>query len=505
MDKVKTVEELAVLVEGLKKQGKTVALCHGVFDLMHPGHIKHFQSAKSKADILVVTVTPDRFVNKGPGRPVFTEQLRAETVASLDCVAYAAINNWPTAVEMLKLVKPSFYVKGPDYSDASKDITGGINQERKAVESVGGKIVFTDDITFSSTELLNKFFGVFPEETRAFLEKFKQKYTADDIIERLKALKDMKVLVIGDTIIDEYHYCRGLGKSAKDNFITAQHISEEKFAGGVLACANHIAGFCGQVDLLTVLGSGNTQEEYIRGRLKKNVNPVFFYRDGAPTVVKRRFVDHVFMSKIFEIAFFEDTVLPEELINSVSGHIDKVVGGYDLVLVSDFGHGFINRQIIQSLEQARFLAVNAQTNSANNGYNLITKYDTAHYICIDEPEIRLAAHNKYGDIQKIIKNIAVKLNSDKISVTRGHLGALTYDKTLDAFFEAPAVSGKLVDRVGAGDSYLSVTSPLVASGAEMDLVGFVGNAVAAIKVGIVCNRESVEPVELFKFIKTLLK
>ena len=136
--KVRDIDALAGVLAG-SRSGKTVVHCHGVFDLMHIGHIRHFQEARKLGDILVVTVTPDRFVNKGPHRPVFTESLRAEAIASLGCVDYVAVNKWPTAVEALSLLKPDIYAKGSDYRDAASDHTGGITRERQAVELAVGR------------------------------------------------------------------------------------------------------------------------------------------------------------------------------------------------------------------------------------------------------------------------------------------------------------------------------------------------------------------------------
>lgn len=503
--KIKSIDELAKISKTLKDKNKIIVHCHGVFDLMHPGHIKYFEAAKKEGNILIVTITPDKYVGKGPGRPVFNQHLRAESIASLECVDYVGVNEWPTAVETIKKIKPHVYAKGSDYAAPETDITGGIFHEKDAIESVGGRIHFTSEITFSSTELLNKYFDVYSDEARDFLGKFRLLYTEADIIERLNALKDMKVLVIGDTIIDQYHYCKAMGKSPKEAIISAKYVSEETFAGGVLACANHIAGFCSNVHLITCLGEVDTKEDYILDHLKSNVNTKFFYRDDTCTVVKRRFVDPAFLTKMFEISFLEDHPLPQKVSREVVEYLNSVVQNYDLVLVADFGHGFIDYNIIDVLtKKAKFLAVNTQTNSANMGFNFITKYPRADYICIDEPEIRLAAHDKFGEIRDIIYEIKSKVKTKHITVTRGHLGSLTYSEG-NGFYETPVFSGKIVDRVGAGDAFLSVTSPIVAAGNPMDVVGFIGNAVGALAIGIVCNRASVEPVALFKFITSLLK
>lgn len=155
--KVVTLEELAARVAALRAAGKKVAHCHGCFDLMHPGHIKHFQAARALADALVVTVTPDRFIDKGPGRPAFPEQLRAESIAALECVDWVAVNRWPTAVETLRLVRPDYYVKGQEF-ERLEDKTGKLQGEYEVLKETGGEMRFTHEVVYSSTALLKKHF-----------------------------------------------------------------------------------------------------------------------------------------------------------------------------------------------------------------------------------------------------------------------------------------------------------------------------------------------------------
>jgi rfaE bifunctional protein nucleotidyltransferase chain/domain len=156
--KVVSVEQLAQRVAALKAAGKRVAHCHGCFDLVHPGHIKHLQAARRLADALVVTVSPDRFVDKGPGRPVFPEQLRAESVAALECVDYAAVNQWPTAEETIRLLRPDYYVKGQEFEEPGQR-TQKLRREVEAVREAGGEMRFTHEFVSSSTALLRQHFG----------------------------------------------------------------------------------------------------------------------------------------------------------------------------------------------------------------------------------------------------------------------------------------------------------------------------------------------------------
>ncbi len=155
--KIIGLEELAETLQSLKSERKKIVLCHGCFDLMHPGHIKYFQAAKRMGDILVVTVTSDRYVDKGPDRPVFNENLRAESIAALECVDYVAVNKWSTAEETLRLLRPHIYVKGQEFENL-EDKTGKLQKEYDVLKEIGAEIRFTHEIVFSSTQLLNKYF-----------------------------------------------------------------------------------------------------------------------------------------------------------------------------------------------------------------------------------------------------------------------------------------------------------------------------------------------------------
>ena len=155
--KILKIRELAEQVVRRRSEGKTIIHCHGCFALMHPGHIKYFQAAKMMGDVLAVTISPDRFVDKGPDRPVFNEGLRAESIAALECVDYVAINKWPTAEETLRLIRPDIYVKGQEFENM-EDKTGKIQKEVEVIKEIGAEIRFTHEIVFSSTELLNQYF-----------------------------------------------------------------------------------------------------------------------------------------------------------------------------------------------------------------------------------------------------------------------------------------------------------------------------------------------------------
>jgi rfaE bifunctional protein nucleotidyltransferase chain/domain len=155
--KILDLDKLAEELSDLKSKGKKIVHCHGCFDMMHPGHIKYFQASKKLGDILVVTVTPDQYVDKGSGRPVFDQYLRTESIAALECVDYVAVNRWPTAENTLRLLVPDYYVKGQEF-EKLQDKTGKIQKEVDVVKEIGGEMRFTHEIVFSSTKILNLYF-----------------------------------------------------------------------------------------------------------------------------------------------------------------------------------------------------------------------------------------------------------------------------------------------------------------------------------------------------------
>jgi len=358
--------------------------------------------------------------------------------------------------------------------------------------------MYNSDQKFNS---LHSHFQQYP----SFLKEFRQKYSSEYVADKIKNLWNIKVLVIGDAIIDEYHYCYAMGKSSKENVIAVNFIRDEAFVGGILACANHLAGFCGEVHLVSCLGAMDTKENFIVEKLKSNITTKFFYRNDAPTTVKRRFVEPTFLNKMFEIYYFNDRDLPVSIEQQVCAYLTEIIQDYDLVLVADSGHGFLTKKLRSLIsEKAKFIALNTQTNAANIGFNPVTKYLRADYVCIDEPELRSASRSKFGEIKDLITAVAERTHSKYFIVTRGHLGSLVYERGQRKFYEIPAFAQGGVDRVGAGNAYLSVTAPCVLAGLPMDLVGFIGNAVGALAVNIVGNRESVESTVLLESITGLL-
>ena len=506
-DKIKTLSEIEDILDKHKKNKEKIVQCHGVFDLLHPGHIRHFNEAKKQGDRLVVTLTPDRFVNKGPGRPVFNQDLRVETIAALESVDYVVLNDQPDAVNAIKHVKPNVYVKGKEYQDSDKDVTGKIIDERIAVEKEGGEIYFTDDIVYSSSSLINQFIAPPSPEVLEFLNLLKSKYSSDEILNKINDLRTLKVLIIGDAILDEYQYVDLLGQSGKGHHFVASLKDSELFLGGSLIIANHVSNFCNNVTLVAGIGKNCPNLKFINERLNKNVHFCPIYFDKNNTLVKKRYIhrEENFLSKLFETYSSNKSLLNNKSTNEVIEFLRSYSNNYDLVLVPDFANGFINSEIRSEISKIKtFTAINAQINSGNRGFNVITHYEKANFIALNEQELRLSAHDRRSEISEIVTRIKRKMSCDNMCITLGTRGV--YCSSNDENGEViPAFSQNSVDRVGAGDAFLALTAICLAKKNPLDLSAFIGSISAALKVQYVGNQKSINSIELSKYIVRMLK
>ena len=511
-EKIITQLEFKKFREEFRAQGKKVAHCHGVFDLLHPGHIAYLEEAKSIADILVVTVTATVYVNRGPGRPFFTDELRMQSLAALSCVDYVLLVDAPTAIEIIDIVQPNYYVKGQEYAVSADDVTGNIVPEVEKVRHYGGDVYFTTGVVFSSTKLINQNFPVFPPGVKEFVQEFVQKYTFDDIRKIVDSLNELKVLVIGDIIIDEYIFCNVQGLMSKDRAFSSQYNHEERYLGGTLAIARHLASFSNNVTVCGIVGTEpHNIHSQIVNDLGRTVTVDLQVDKNFRTVVKRRFVERHGVrneyAKLFSINYLPDGQ-QEALIDREGFNEDlkRKIKDYDLVVVADYGHGLIDSTTMKIIEKkATFLALNCQTNSSNYGTNLITKYHRADIFTLDERELNLACTNRTSEPGMLLSQLKRHFNNSSTGwATLGSLGSICIEKSQD-ISRTPALTLTVQDTVGAGDAFFSLASLCARIGAPAEATSFIANIAGALAANILGNSRAVTKAELLKFATTLLK
>jgi len=350
--------------------------------------------------------------------------------------------------------------------------------------------------------------SAYTPEISAYLERFAASHSVPSVMGWLERARGLKVLVVGEAIVDEYHYCETLGKSGKEPILATRYLSSERFAGGILAVANNVAAFAGQVTVLTVLGCQDGQpdptEPFIRAHLDSRVEPVFIYQEGAPTILKRRFVERYPLQKLFEVYLLTHMEETGPEARELCARLEALAGDFDLVVVTDYGHGMLGPEAVEILcRKARFLAVNTQSNADNQGFNTISKYPRADFVSLSERELRLEVRSKARDTDSIIEEVAGRVGCSAMLITRGVHGNVLFDRAT-GISRSPSLSNRILDRVGAGDTVLSAASLCVAQGAPAEVVGFLSNVVGACAVATVGHRHSLDLDNLNEYITALL-
>ena len=496
--------EVSKIASRLRNDGSTVALCHGVFDLLHPGHVQHFKVARKLAEVLVVSITADAYVNKGPGRPLFDQSVRAQTLSALQDIDYVIICEKSTAIELINEIKPNYYVKGSDYLNADNDVTGMILKEREALEKHGGQIYFTDELQSSSSYLINKYFSNVSPEAQEWIKEFKLSDGYDQVLEALDKIRELNVLILGETIIDQYTHCAPLAKSSKDPILAFHEQKTNFFPGGVLTIANNCSSWVERVKVISFSAPKDLTLNSLMRKMNPSVVTEFIETTDRPTILKHRYVESNSNTRVFEYYDFSESNLPPETSSAILSSISKQISKFDLVLAADYGHGFFDSNVITFLQSSSCnLSVNTQANAGNRGYNTISKYLRADLITMNGGELQLELRNRNPDYQQIVPVLISKMKAKCAVVTLGGDGLMVFNNK-GGYEKVPALAGKLVDKVGAGDAVFAMASLLASVGSSLKVIGFLSNLVAAHEVSQLGHEKSLTQSDIRKHVKSIL-
>ena len=491
-------------IKKLKDENKKIVLCHGVFDLLHSGHINHFKSAKKFGDYLIVSITANKFVNKGPGRPVFNEQKRLDFLKELKIINDVVLSNFSSAEDVISTIKPDFYVKGPDYKNNSKDKTKKIFIEKKIVEKYGGQIKYTNDEVFSSSNLINNNY-FFNEEQKKFIFKLKKKFSYETVCNEIKKIKKLKVFIIGELIIDNYCFGEIIGKSGKEPHLVLSQEKSEYYLGGTGAIARHISSFVKNINLISPFGGEKFFSNLIKKKIDKNVRlNLIKPNKNYKTILKTRFVDIISNYKLFG-----SYILPKKKIsnfeNKVLNIFSKKKNDFDIVLICDYGHNFLSDAIVNKIKKLKkFISVNAQINAANIGFHTVDKYSGVNCIIINENELRHVYRDKVTDIKILARKLISKKKIKNLIITRGKNGVLMINNKFK-LTNCPAFAKNSIDKVGAGDAMLSLTSLCLKMNMDPELTLFLGSLAAANSVETIGNKSPISFEKIDRSIEYMLK
>lgn len=503
-NKITNVINLKKKIDFLKKNKKKIVLCHGVFDILHLGHCRHFEKARQLGDILIVSVTKSQFVFKGTDRPFFSDKIRCEMLSNISTIDFVILSDERTAVDIINEIKPDIYVKGAEYKKSSDDILNQINIERKSVEKYGGKVKFTNDLVFSSSKILNDKFEMFNEQQKKFLEKIKKKLNFKDLKNQIDKFKNLKILVIGETIIDKYIFSNPLGKSGKESFLVYKKKNFEDYLGGAAVVTKCINSFANNVNFLTYLGEKKEYSHMIDKNLKRSDTKIF-YKKESPTIVKTRYVDIENNTKVFGVYEINSTV-DVSLENKMMKYLNKNIRKFDLVMVYDYDHGLISKKVANFIcNKSKYLVLNYQLNSANWGFHNLKKYNKADCLVINENEFRTQLRNKYDKLSLLVKDFFKQNNIKKIVITRGNSGSIYFERKNKKIIECPAFANHVVDKIGAGDSFMSIFSLSLFNKNMVEISLLFGSLAADIAVNSIGNSQKIDKKTILKRLDTYFK
>ena len=506
--KILAFDEAAAIFDRERLAGRRVVQCHGTFDLIHPGHIVHLEEARALGDLLVVTITDEKHVNKGPGRPCFNDTLRARTLAALECVDYLVLIPHTAAVEAIRLVKPHIYCKGSEYEDASNDVTGNIHDDLTEVSAHGGEVRYIGSVVFSSTRLLNRHFGHIPENVRACCQKLATRTSAAEIRTMVDGFQNLRVLVLGDTIIDQYACLKVQGLTSKNRIISGRFLHQDTYLGGALAVVRHVKEFCSNVRFVSLLGTEPWVDELVAGALRSEEDATL-REESFTTVVKKRYVEPLQvgneLSKLFSINYLNDEAPPQAVQDRLFEVVRREMKQCDVVLLTDFGHGLMQKKLRELVqEEAPFLVLNCQTNSNNHGFNIITRqYQRADAFSLDNQEIMLSCGLRDFDAHAELTSITQRFGAKYAWLTRGSIMTLGLAEGYEPS-EIPPLVSDVTDTVGAGDAFFSVAGLAAVARLPLEVATFIGHLAGAQAVNIVGNERPISKAALLKGAMSLL-
>ena len=439
----------------MKKKNKKVWLISGVFDIIHVGHIYHLKEAKKYCDKLYVSLTSNKFVNKGNDRPVFNLKERKIILESISEVDKVIINNNPNNVKNILKIKPDLYIKGKDYKDLNHKENKALKNEINAIKKVGGKFLTTTSKVHSTSKILNENFNFLDHNIKNFIKK---KLNPLSLQRKLKnnLFKENKNihLLLGEPIIDIYKYVKVLGKSQKSNVISTSMINEKKYKGGIFLPTKFFSNFF--KNNISMLFLSKNEKMNFNKRYFKNLKIFNINSNLIKTIKKIRFIDAYSNTRLFQYNINENECRPDkDDLNKYYLKLKQIIKKNIDVTVFDYGYGYFEDQTLKLINNNfKKMNINCQSNSSNHGFNLISKYIGAKILCVDELEFRLFVQDKNKNIYELLLNNIKKISKYKtFIVTMGSNGCYIVNK--NKIFYVPTIIKTSKDTTGCGDIFFS--------------------------------------------------
>jgi len=487
-DKIVDLGTLLQMRRAAAQNRQTVVLCHGCFDIVHPGHIRYLHFAKQQGDLLVVSITSDAMIDKGPLRPYIPQELRAENLAALACVDYVYIDPHPTACSLLLDLQPDIYVKGREYETSGDP---RFARERQAVESYGGRIVFSSgQPVFSSSDIIEHMptdSGLESARLRAICRR--HGIGPAELTGCIEQFAGRRVVVIGDLMADTYVHCDARDIASEAPTLSLAVLAEEHFLGGAGIVAAHLAAMGARPFLVAAVG----RDEWSRWAARRLGDLAIdsFLHPARPGLVRKvRYLADG--QKLFKADYGTPTPLDSIAERAVAGALLDAASDADAVIWCDYGYGVITDGLIEHVGAALRRRVDLITADVSSRGRLL-RFNGVDLLTPNERELRTAVSDFDSGLSHAAWQVLQQTQASRILVTLGKKGVVLFDRpSHDPDDEEwagrlvseylPALGKDAGDPLGCGDALLAATTLALAAGANMMQAVYLGSAAAAIEL-----------------------
>ena len=459
---------------------KKTTFVYGDFNILHPGHLRLLKFAKESSDFLTVGIFSNQLSNKPL---LLDENVRLESIKATSYVDEAFLLN-EDVLEYIKRRKPDILVKGKEFENR-------YNPEEEIMKTYGGKILFSSgEIGFSSLNLLQKDFEISflnLSHDNNFIKRHKIDKTK--LIDFINRFSDLNILVIGDTIIDEYITCDAIGMSQEDPTIVVTPISNKKFIGGAAIVASHAKTLGANVSYVSVLGD-DENFEFTQNYLTSLGIDTYLLKDSTrPTTLKQRF--RAQNKTLLRVNHLKQHNISKDLEEKILENFVDDLEDYDLIIFSDFSYGVLTKNIIENItlyakKKSIVMVADSQSSSQIGD---ISKFKDMDIVTPTEREIRLSINDFESGLVVLSEKLHKKSKSKYIFTTLGSEGILIYNSTQNELLtdNIQALNTNAKDVSGAGDSLLTCSSMAKVVGANIWESAYLGSIAAAIQVSRVGN------------------
>lgn len=464
-----------------------VALCYGHFNLIHPGHLRYLKYAKNLATKLVVVVISDQELEKDSFGQHFSEEDRAESLANLQIVDYVIILNDNSLNKLISIVKPKFLVLGKEFEQRQ---TEQIDLAIKAVNKIGKVVFHAGETHYSTANLLHGDIFDIESSSKEDLNTIckKHKINLKNLKNRLRSFSNSRLVVIGDTIVDNYVACDALGMSAEAPVLVVKELENREFIGGAAIVASHVAALGAKCHYISVVGEDDQSNMVAQSLIEQDIDADLIIDASRPTTYKTRYM--VENQKLFRVSRIKDHKILEKIEQDIIDKLTKLAPNIDGILVSDFVYGVITQNILDAIINlsSQFDIKLYGDLQCSSQVGKVSKFSGFDLITPTEKESRVALGDNESGIEWIANTLLKDTNSKNMLMKLGSDGFIAYSNS--KFMERqnfPALSGNPVDVTGAGDSLFAAMSVSLSSGASLMEASVIGTCMASLSVKKVGN------------------